>query len=363
MEMILYPKQTEKQAWSTPCGRPSRPWRRTGRRCVAESFKWYERLPVLTVPAPIVDRRFPLRSGTAAGQHLEPAGASCRQPWYTLCRPHTNEPYGWWSYGMHGHEHLSTFVVNLTEPTLSQSFLRGHFQNQQPDGRIPVRRQPSRRQRPHAATWPPAPFLAWEAWTAYLWSGDRQFLRRGVRCRARGPSVGGGRRLARARDARSSTGRTSSKPSATTATWPPGRPPARPRTRKPWISTAICSTKSERWRRWPANWAGLTRPPNGRPTPRSGPRPCASTSGMPRIGVYYGRDIAGGRWARDHGHLDVLPALVRPGHARAGAARSSVCCTTRTPSAPTIPWPRWRSSTCPRSSRASGTGAGPTGWR
>jgi len=32
-------------------------------------------------------------------------------PWYTFCRPRGHDPFGWWSYGMHAHEHLATFAA------------------------------------------------------------------------------------------------------------------------------------------------------------------------------------------------------------------------------------------------------------
>ncbi len=204
MEMILYPKETETQAIEYAVRSAVKALATDWPARVAESFRWYERLPLLTVPPQSWTADFLCalelpRANTWSPQGKEPSrlGATgslparaladeppvaperpqekMPRPWYTLCRPHTNEPYGWWSYGMHGHEHLSTFVVNLTEPTLSQGFLRGHFANQQPDGRIPYGVN-HRGVSAHSGDLATCPFLGWEAWNAYLWSGDRAFL-------------------------------------------------------------------------------------------------------------------------------------------------------------------------------------------
>jgi hypothetical protein len=175
MEMILYPKQTPEQATEYAVSSAVKALDTDWPKLVADSFKWYERLPMLTVPPESWTADFLCALELPRANTWSPQD-KLRQPWYTLCRPHTNEPYGWWSYGMHGHEHLSTFVVDIAEPTLSQSFLRGHFQNQQTDGRFPYgvnRRGVSA----HSGDLATAPFLAWESWTAYAWSGDREFLR------------------------------------------------------------------------------------------------------------------------------------------------------------------------------------------
>jgi putative isomerase len=65
-------------------------------------------------------------------------------------------------------------VVNISEPALSQSFLRGHFNAQKSDGFIQYGiNQSGRNFHEPLAT---APLLSGESWQAYLWSGDRQFL-------------------------------------------------------------------------------------------------------------------------------------------------------------------------------------------
>ncbi len=175
MEIVLYPKEIEEQALKYGISATVKALGVDWPRIVAESFKWYERLPMLTAPVASWTADF-LCSLELPRANTWSAQGKLRQPWYTLCRAHVHEPYGWWSYGMHGHEHLSTCVVNIVEPTLSQSFLRGHFQNQQPDGRFPYGVN-HRGVSAHSGDLATPPFLAWEAWTAYLWSGDREFLR------------------------------------------------------------------------------------------------------------------------------------------------------------------------------------------
>jgi len=179
MEMVLYPEETESQALAYSIGAAVEALGVDWPQLVRKSFKWYERVPSVQLPPESWTTGFYCalelpRANTWSAQGKLP------QPWYTLCRPHGNEPYGWWSYGMHGHEHLSTLVVNITEPALSQSFLRGHFQNQRPDGRMPYgvnRRGVSA----HSGDLATCPFLMWEAWNAYLWSGDRAFLEEAYR--------------------------------------------------------------------------------------------------------------------------------------------------------------------------------------
>src|SRR5262249_45832200 len=97
-------------------------------------------------------------------------------PFYNFCRAHAMEPFGWWSYGMHAHESLSTFFLNFTNPSLSAAFLRGHFLLHSVYGEIPYGVSPYGRRETTTET-ATAPFLGIEAWTTYLWSGDETFLR------------------------------------------------------------------------------------------------------------------------------------------------------------------------------------------
>lgn len=174
MEMILYPKQTEEQALQYTVSAAVRALETDWPRLIAESYKWYRRCPMISVPSASWTADFLCALELPRANTWSPQEKSS-VPWYTLCRPHVNEPYGWWSYGMHGHEHLSTFVVNLTEPGLSQHFLSAHLRHQQPDGRFPYGVN-HRGVSAHCKDLATAPLLAWEAWTAYLWSGDRAFL-------------------------------------------------------------------------------------------------------------------------------------------------------------------------------------------
>lgn len=180
MEMILYPKQTPEDALQYAVSAAIRALSIDWQRLMADSYKWYEHVPLLTVPSQSWAADFLCALELPRANTWSPQEQSSL-PWYTLCRPHTNEPYGWWSYGMHGHEHLSTFVVNLTEPTLSQSLLRGHFRNQQADGRFPYGVN-HRGVSAHSGDLATAPFLAWESWTTFMWSGDRDFLREAYDC-------------------------------------------------------------------------------------------------------------------------------------------------------------------------------------
>lgn len=172
-QIVLYPAESDEQARvyasqaahaALDCDWPA---------LVRDGFRWYERMPVIDLPEKRWNANFYCALELPRGNTWSAQGV-LKQPWYTFCRVHGHEPYGWWSYGMHAHEHLSTFVVNLTEPALSQSYLRGHFQTQQADGCIQYGvNQSGKNFHAPLAT---APLLAGEAWQAYLWSGDREFL-------------------------------------------------------------------------------------------------------------------------------------------------------------------------------------------
>jgi len=172
-QIVLYPEQSDETARAYCVEAAGRGLAGDWAALARESYRWYERMPFIELPDASWTAAFACALELPRGNTWSPQGVLA-QPWYTFCRVHGHEPYGWWSYGMHAHEHLSTFVVNLTEPTLSQSFLRGHFQVQQPDGCIQYGvNQSGRNIHRSLAT---APLLAGEAWTAYLWSGDRAFL-------------------------------------------------------------------------------------------------------------------------------------------------------------------------------------------
>lgn len=140
---------------------------------VQESYHRYERMPLVTLPRERWSRDFYCCLELPRACTWSPQD-KIDQPWYTFCRPHGHDPYGWWSYGMHAHEHLSTFTVNLFDPQLSQAYIRGHFQVQREDGSIQY--GVNRLLKNIHGKLNTAPFLMWEAWRAYGWSGDREFL-------------------------------------------------------------------------------------------------------------------------------------------------------------------------------------------
>ena len=97
-------------------------------------------------------------------------------PFYNFCRAHGQQPHGWWTYGEHAHESLSVFTTVITDTELAKMHLRGHLRNQAEDGGFPygVNQNSEPQVTTENAT---APFIAWEAWNIYLWSGDKDFLR------------------------------------------------------------------------------------------------------------------------------------------------------------------------------------------
>jgi hypothetical protein len=197
-QIVLYPEESDGRAREYSLKAATTALDADWRSLAAESFRWYERMPVLNLP----------RAGWSAdactamelprGNTWSPQGV-LTSPWYTFCRVHGHEPYGWWSYGMHGHEHLSTFVANLVQPALSQAYLRGHFRLQAGDGSFQYGVNHSGRNIHEPLV--TAPLLATEAWTAYGWSGDQAFLREAYACCTR--SVEWWRSPARTRSAAS----------------------------------------------------------------------------------------------------------------------------------------------------------------
>ncbi len=173
-QIVLYPGQTKdealRQSIRSAVGALGADWP----GLVRDSYRWYERMPVARLDRPSWTADLACALELPRGNTWSAQGV-LQQPWYTFCRVHGHNPYGWWSYGMHAHEHLTTFVVNLTEPSLSQAYLRGHFQVRGPDGFIQygVNHRGENCIHTRIAT---CPFLAHEAWSAYLWSGDRAFL-------------------------------------------------------------------------------------------------------------------------------------------------------------------------------------------
>ncbi len=172
-QIELYPAETDQQALAYAWTAVDRALNVDWPALVAESYRWYERMPRIVLPEASWAADFYCTLELPRGNTWSAQGV-LRQPWYTFCRVNGHEPYGWWSYGMHAHEHLSTWVTNLTEPGLSQAYLRGHLQVQRSDGYIQYGVNPSGKNfhEPLAT----APLLAAESWAAYTWSHDRTFL-------------------------------------------------------------------------------------------------------------------------------------------------------------------------------------------
>ncbi len=141
---------------------------------VRRSLRWYRRVPLVNVPHRTWARDFYTALELPRCETLSPHG-NMPVPFYNFCRAVGNNLYQWWSYGMHGHESLACFVANITDPGLSESFLRGHFAFQNEDGGVPYGVSPASRPGKKTGT-ATMPALVWEAWEAYLWSGDRGFL-------------------------------------------------------------------------------------------------------------------------------------------------------------------------------------------
>jgi len=148
-------------------------WRKRLTRCI-EAYDNYPDpdLPIKSWEADFLACLQLPRAETCSPQHKMPV------PFYNFCRAFGNEIRHWWSYGEHGHESLSTFVTAMTDPALAADHLRGHFVNQEEDGSFPygVNMFSEPGIRTFAVSAATCPFIAWEAWNTYLWSGDRKFL-------------------------------------------------------------------------------------------------------------------------------------------------------------------------------------------
>ena len=141
---------------------------------VRGSIRAYQDYPLFTLPQRSWEADLFACLQLPRAETFSPSG-SMPHPFYNFCRAHANELRGWWTYGEHGHEHLSIFTTVLTDPLLAQQHLRGHFRFQSRDGGYPygVSQDSVTLDVTEGAT---CPFVLWEAWNAYLWSGDRAFL-------------------------------------------------------------------------------------------------------------------------------------------------------------------------------------------
>lgn len=141
-----------------------------------QSIEPYRPYPKISLPEPEWDTCFYACLELPRASTFCPTG-TLATPFYNFCRVHAHEPFGWWSYGMHGHESLSTLFANITDPELSANFLRGQFQRQFSDGKYPYGVNHIEQLPIHAGEEATAPLIVWEAWNVYLWSGNRDFLR------------------------------------------------------------------------------------------------------------------------------------------------------------------------------------------
>jgi hypothetical protein len=183
-EWVLYPRGVKpflQGQWTVALksiqSKVSAAFRFDWRDSLKSRIEAYGRYPVVDLPPDNWEPDFLACLELPRGETFSPQ-QEMPVPFYNFCRFYGNEIRRWWSYGMHAHESLSTFVTALTDPELAQNHLRGHFVNQDPDGAFPygvsmISRPGMRTFQAAAAT---APWITWEAWNAYLWSGDRKFL-------------------------------------------------------------------------------------------------------------------------------------------------------------------------------------------
>lgn len=145
-----------------------------------QSIEPYKSFPKISLPEPGWDTYFYSCLELPRASTFSPTG-SLATPFYNFCRVHAHEPFGWWSYGMHAHESLSTLFTNIADPGLSADFLRGQFQRQFEDGRYPYGVNHIEQLPIHAGEEATAPMIVWEAWNVYLWLGSRRFLEQAYR--------------------------------------------------------------------------------------------------------------------------------------------------------------------------------------
>ncbi len=171
---VLYPKSTLDQSLQYAINATREALIADWPELVRQSYQWYQRMPVFELPRESWEAdvycclELPRANTWSAQDRIN-------SPWYTFCRAHGHDPWGWWSYGIHGHEHLCVFTTNLIDPGLSKDYLRGHFQVQREDGFVQYGVN-HRLQNIHRGL-ATCPFLMWEAWSAYTWSGDREYLK------------------------------------------------------------------------------------------------------------------------------------------------------------------------------------------
>ena len=143
--------------------------------CIRSSVEPYRVFPKIGLPTRNWEVDFYACLELPRASTFSPYGLLPR-PFYNFSRVHGHEPYGWWTYGMHAHESLSTLFNNLVYPELSADYLRGHICQQHPNGMYPYGVNHAGIDPWHKPGTATAPLIPWEAWNAYLWSGDKGFL-------------------------------------------------------------------------------------------------------------------------------------------------------------------------------------------
>lgn len=144
---------------------------------VRQSLHAYARYPAYDVPPARWNSALLACLQLPRGNSLSPTG-NLATPFYNFCRAFGNEWRMWWSYGMHAHEGLSISTTVAVDPQLAMNHLRGHFALQEPDGFIPYGANPVSQvgKRVFMLQGATPPFISWEAWLAYMWSGDKAWL-------------------------------------------------------------------------------------------------------------------------------------------------------------------------------------------
>ncbi|MCL5071934.1 MAG: hypothetical protein M1308_13725 [Actinobacteria bacterium] len=106
-----------------------------------------------------------------------------RYPFYNFCRAQGTDLEDWWSEGTACSVERTVFGTVITNPNLAIMHLKNIFDYQAQDGRIPFCVNQNGE---YKLNLPPSfgvknetisPEICWQSWHAYLWSGDKKFLR------------------------------------------------------------------------------------------------------------------------------------------------------------------------------------------
>lgn len=173
--MQVYSPESEEEAVQQAYDRAVAALSSDWSRQIESSVRRYSDFPALRLP----ERSWELDFVTCLELPLANTYSACREmmgPFYTFCRAHAVEPYGWWSCGMRAHESLATFAANSVRPELSQQWILSHLALMGDDGEIPYSVSPKGARKQEAWNASAAPLMAWAAWTTYTYSGNKKFL-------------------------------------------------------------------------------------------------------------------------------------------------------------------------------------------